>query len=69
MEAGGERERAERAVGRDANVVRLGHGRNLFRLRDAAGVRNVGLDDVDAAELKVRPDVFPREEALAELLL
>jgi hypothetical protein len=34
-------------VERDGHVVGLGHGRDLPRLRDPAGMRRVGLDDVD----------------------
>jgi hypothetical protein len=68
MERSGKRERSKRAVGRDTDIVRFGHRGDLFRLGYPAGVGDIGLDDVDAAELKVWPDVFAGEQALAELL-
>src|SRR5690606_39423775 len=49
LQAGRQRDRAERAVQRQGDVVGLGHGGDLAGLGDAAGVRRIGLDDVHIA--------------------
>ena len=67
MQTGGKRQRTQGAVRRDPDIVRFGHGGDLFGLGYTARVSNVGLDDVDAAEFKVRPDIFTGEQALAKL--
>ena len=48
LQAGGERDRAERAVRGQHRAVRLGERGDPAHLGDAAGVRQVGLDDRDA---------------------
>ena len=67
MQTRSKSQRTERAVRRDADIVCLGHGGNLFRLGNTAGVGNVGLDNVDAAEFKVWANVFARKEAFSKL--
>jgi hypothetical protein len=62
LQAGGERNRAERTVQRHGNVVRLGHGGDLAGLGNAAGVRGVGLDDVDGPTGQDRLEVPSRVE-------
>ena len=47
LQAGGERDRAQRAVQRERDIVGFGHHRDLPRLGDAACMGDVGLDDVD----------------------
>jgi hypothetical protein len=52
---------------RDANVVRLGHIGDPSSFRNTTCVRNVGLDDVDAAGFKVWSNVLTGEKSFSEL--
>ena len=61
-----ERNRTERTVQRERDVVRLGHRGNLLHLRDAAGVRRVGLDDVHIPVGEDLLEVPARAEPLTE---
>ena len=45
LQAGGQRDRAERAMWGDDDIVDLGHRGNLARFEDASDMRQVGLDD------------------------
>ena len=47
-----ERQRPQRAMRRDGNVIGLGHRGDLAAFEDAAGVAQVRLDDVDRAGSK-----------------
>ena len=49
LQAGRQRHRAERAVRRHGDVIGFGHGRDAPDLGDAAGMGQVGLDDVRQA--------------------
>ena len=66
LQAGGERQRPERAMRRDGDVIGLGHRRDLAAFEDSAGVAQVGLDDVDRAAFEERLEVPAREQPLAE---
>ena len=61
-----QRDRPERAVQGDGHVVCLGHVRDFSRFGDSAGVRGVGLEDVDIALLQNSLEIPPRIEPLAE---
>lgn len=67
LKRGGESDGTKRTVRCHSDVIRFGHVGDPSRLRDAARVRNVGLDDVDATGLKVGPYILPSKESLAEL--
>ncbi|MCY1223000.1 hypothetical protein D9M72_351090 [compost metagenome] len=49
LKAGGERDRSERAMRRQCHVVGFRHRRDLAALGDAAGMRQIRLQDVDIA--------------------
>ena len=66
LDVGGQGDGPQRAVRRDGHVVGLGHGRDPLELRDAADVRDVGLQDIDAAGLEEGLDVPPRVQPLAQ---
>ena len=66
LQAGGERDGAERAVQGERDVVGLRHGGDLLALGDAARVGEVGLDDVDVPVHQKALEVPAREHALAE---
>jgi hypothetical protein len=66
MQTRGECKRAEGTVRRHSDIVRFGHDGDLAGLGDSSSVRNVGLDDVDATELKVGSAVFASKKTLAE---
>lgn len=46
----------------------LCHGSNLASFRNTPSMRNVRLDDIDTACLKVRPHVLARKEAFTKLV-
>jgi hypothetical protein len=50
------------------DVVCLGHVGNATSFRDTTSVGDVGLDDVDAASLKVWTNILAGEQALSKLL-
>ena len=57
LEAGGERQRPQRAMRRHRHVIGLGHRRDPAAFADAAGVAEIGLDDVHRAALEERLEV------------
>ena len=66
LQTGGQGDGTEWAVGRHGNIVGLGHRGDLLDFGDAAGVRQVGLDDVNQAIGEDAFEVPAREEAFAE---
>ena len=65
LKRGRKRDRAERAVRRDRDIIGLGHGRNLARFPDATCMAEIGLHDVDAAAGQQRLEVPAGEHTLA----
>ena len=64
LHAGGEGDGAEGIVRRDLHIVGLGHSRDLARLKYAAAVAEVGLDDGDGLLLDKLTEAELREETL-----
>lgn len=56
----------ERTVRGEGDIVRLSHVGNPLRLGNTTRVRNVGLDNVNAAGLEVRADILSGEETLSK---
>lgn len=57
----------QRAMRSEANVVRLGHLSNLACFRDTSSMRDIRLNNVDAAGLQVWTDIVPSEESFPQL--
>ena len=68
VQAAGQSDGAQRAVGSQGNVVGFGHGGDLLDLGQAAGVAQVGLDDVHTAGLQQALEVILGEQTLAVFL-
>ena len=66
LQAGGQGDRAQRAVQRQGHVIGFGHVGDLAGFGDAAGVGSVRLDDVDIAFAEHALEVPAREQALAQ---
>src|SRR5450830_1060942 len=66
LQAGGQRDWAQRAVQRQGHVVGFGHVGDLAGFGDAAGVGSVRLDDVDVTFAEHALEVPAREQALAQ---
>jgi len=65
LHAGGKRDGAEGIVRRDLHIVGLSHSRDLTRLKYAAAVAEVGLDDGDGLLLNKLAEAELREQTLA----
>jgi len=66
LQTSGQRYRAERAVQRKGDVVGFGHGGDLAGFGDAAGVRDIRLDDVDIAFAENSLEIPARIESLTQ---
>src|SRR4029079_10207777 len=60
-----QRDRSERTVRCETNIVGLGHRGNLTTFGDTAGVRQIRLDDCEAALLEDSLEIEATEHALA----
>src|SRR5499426_1270616 len=56
---------AVRIMWRNRHVIRIGHRRDLLELRDAAGARNVRLNDPHGLPLEQFAETVPSEDAFA----
>ncbi len=66
LQARRQRDGTQRTVRRERDIVRLGHGGYPSHFGDAAAVRDVRLDDVDAVVFEEAFEVPAAVEALAE---
>src|SRR5262247_1268604 len=56
---------AVRVMRRNRHVIRIGHRRDLFELRDAARARNVRLNDTHGLSLEQFAETVPSEDSFA----
>ena len=66
LQAGGQRDRPQRAVQRQRHVVAFRHGRDLAGFGDTAGMGRIGLDDVHQPVAEDFLEVPAREQPLAQ---
>lgn len=64
IQAAGQRDGAKGTVGRQRHIVSLRHGGNFLHLGQAAGVAQVGLDDIHAAGLQKALEIILGKQAL-----
>ncbi len=66
LQTGGQRYGPQRAVQRHGDVVGFSHGGDLAGFGDTAGVRDIGLDDVDVALAQDSFEIPARKESLTQ---